>query len=88
MTVAPINPDAVRMMHQRTLGASAERKRMAEILTHSSAKGREGLAIHLACHTDMTPAQSIAALEKAPAAASDPERRPGGPHAWAPPAKS
>ncbi len=44
----------------------AERKRIAAILEADAAKGRAGLAHHLALHTDMAPEAAQAALAAAP----------------------
>jgi hypothetical protein len=46
-------------------GASAERARIAAILDHADAKGREQLARHFAFKTAMAPADAAAALAAA-----------------------
>jgi hypothetical protein len=48
---------------------SAERARIAAIVSAPEAKGRESLANHLAFNTDMAPADAITILKAAPAAA-------------------
>src|SRR5579885_2133606 len=53
----------------RSEGASVERMRIAAILNAPEAKGREGLAQHLAFATDIAPAAAIAMLAAAPMAA-------------------
>lgn len=47
----------------------ADRQRMQAILQHDAAKGREGLAQHLAFNTDMSVEAAVAALNASPAAA-------------------
>lgn len=47
-------------------GALAERKRIAAVLNHPAATGREALAKHLALGGSLTAADAIAALENAP----------------------
>ncbi len=53
-----------------------ERARMAGILGHEEAKGRESLARHLAENTDMTVEQAAAALKVAPKAEAASGRNP------------
>ncbi len=53
-----------------------ERARMAGILNHPEAKGRESLAQHFAEHTEMTVEQAGAALAKAPKAEAGSDRSP------------
>lgn len=55
---------------------AAERARMAGILGHPEAAGRESLARHLAENTDMTVEQAGAALAAAPKADASPQRSP------------
>ncbi|MCW2276369.1 S49 family peptidase [Rhodoblastus acidophilus] len=55
------------------LGAEAERKRVAAILGHDAAKGREALAQHLALQTDMAPEAAAAALAASPLATAAPK---------------
>lgn len=56
---------AGRMEGEKT-GATAERTRVAAILDHESASGRETLARHFAFKTDMAPEAAQAALAAAP----------------------
>ncbi|MFV1851633.1 MAG: S49 family peptidase [Thalassospira sp.] len=49
-----------------------ERKRIAGIMTSKEAEGRKDLAEHFAYETDMSVEAAVAALAKAPVAASDP----------------
>ncbi len=46
--------------------ADARRTRIAAILNHEEARGREGLAHHLAFETALSPAKAAAALAAAP----------------------
>lgn len=52
----------------RALGAEAERVRIAAILGHAEAAGRESLAQHYAFKTAVTPEEASAALAAAPKA--------------------
>lgn len=66
--------EAALVVAQRT-GAAAERARIAAILDHPDATGREALARYFALHTDMDPAAvagALAAAPKAGAAGADP----------------
>jgi hypothetical protein len=53
-----------------TNAVKADRERMAAIVAHPEAKGREELAMHLAMSTDMTVDQVSAALASAPLSAA------------------
>ena len=52
-------------------GRAAERTRIAAVLDHDNANGRETLARHFLFNTDMTADQAIAALAVAPAAQAE-----------------
>jgi hypothetical protein len=55
-----------KLLSAHAAGATAERKRVASILTSAAAKGREDLAQHLALRTDLAVPAALAALEAAP----------------------
>lgn len=57
--------------------AAAERARVAGILGHAEAKGREALANHLATATDMTVEAAAAILAASPKAAEEPQAAAG-----------
>ena len=52
------------------IGVLVERQRIAGILTHANAKGREALARQLALTTEMSVEQAAAAMDKTPSAQS------------------
>lgn len=43
-----------------------ERERMCQILDHPEARGREGLALHLATKSEMSPEEAVQILKLAP----------------------
>ena len=61
-----------------SLGAEAERKRVSDILGAEEAKGRSGLAHHLAMQTDTAPAQAISMLLASPVETAAAPSKPSG----------
>ncbi|QGM97801.1 hypothetical protein [Methylocystis parvus] len=55
-----------KIIRAAAAAAIAERARIATILNHESAKGREALARHFALETDMTASDAVSALAVAP----------------------
>jgi hypothetical protein len=67
MVASEEDPIAAARADGLAAGAIAERARIAAILDHAEAKGREQLARHFAFKTAMAPADATAALAAAPA---------------------